>query len=98
MTKEEQEKMFYVYHFVKMPEKEAEFTKDDRCHHESLRKTVKKQAYAISEIREKDPKTAQRILGIDGCNARLDVVRKCLRVHTDSYAIMCRLMHQGRKQ
>ena len=71
LTKEEQEKMFYVYHFVKMPEKEAEFTKDDRCHHESLRKTVKKQAYAISEIREKDPKTAQRILGIDGCNAEI---------------------------
>lgn len=32
LTKEEQKRMFYVYHFVKMPEEESEFTKDDQCH------------------------------------------------------------------
>ena len=71
LTKEEQKRMFYVYHFVKMPEEESEFTKDDKCHHERLRGIVKKQAQAITMIREKDPKTAQRILGIDGCNAEI---------------------------
>ena len=71
VTEEERERMFYVYHFVKELENEDEIIKNEMCHHQRLRNKVKRQALAISRLREQAPEIAQRILGIDGCNVEI---------------------------
>lgn len=71
LTDEERQKVFYVYHFVKSTEKEEEINSDICCHHASLRKKVKQQALALRKVRESYPDTANRILGIDACNAEI---------------------------
>lgn len=71
LTDAERARMFYVYHFVKAPEKREELESENLCRHAFLRSRVKRQALAFSKMREDYPKEASRVLGIDACNAEI---------------------------
>ncbi len=63
---------FYTFHFIK--KEDRELTKDDgviRCRHESLRKKLWKQAWALLRMREMRPDYAERIHGIDAASNEL---------------------------
>lgn len=62
---------FYVYHFVKEKNQKQEIESDILCRHYQKRKTLKKQAFAIATFREKYPKEARRLRGIDACASEI---------------------------
>lgn len=58
---------FYVFHFIKEKDRKKSMNSDIFCRHYIKRKRLKKQAWAIAKFREKYPKEAQRLKGIDAC-------------------------------
>ena len=63
-------KVFYVFHFVKEAEKPDEVGEDYYRHYRLRRKTAK-QAIAIEAFRERYPKEAARVYGIDACSPEI---------------------------
>ncbi len=63
-------KVFYVFHFVKEPEKPEE-VKEDYYRHYRLRRKAARQAIAIEAFRERYPKEASRVYGIDACSPEI---------------------------
>ena len=84
-------KYFYVYHFVK--DKDYLLESDtEEYRHWSKRDEIKKQAYAIMQMRESKRKEGQRVLGIDACSPEIGCrpevfaqVFRCLKNHNASY-------------
>ncbi len=62
-----QQKYFYVFHFVKEKDNEKYSASDIFCRHYEKRNKLRKQAIAVAEFREKYPKEAKRVRGIDAC-------------------------------
>ncbi len=58
---------FYVFHFIKEREDIKEQGSDILCRHYKKRKSLQIQARAIAAFRERYPKEAQRVRGIDAC-------------------------------
>lgn len=61
---------FYVFHFVKEPEKKTEPNAFE-CRHMELRNKVRKQAIGIYGMREKYVEQASRVYGIDACSPEI---------------------------
>jgi hypothetical protein len=64
---------FYVFHFAKSRD---QFSSDDEyadmpCRDSVLRTLVRKRGFAIRELRERMPKEASRIYGIDACSQEI---------------------------
>ncbi|MBP3489063.1 MAG: hypothetical protein J6K53_11770 [Roseburia sp.] len=62
-----QKRYFYVFHFIKEKDNKKNLQSDIMCRHFEKRKSLRKQAQAIAELREKYPKEAKRLKGIDAC-------------------------------
>lgn len=62
---------FYVFHFVKEPEREMDLNTAYKCRHYRLRNKVKRQAVAIYNFRERYAKEASRVYGIDACSPEI---------------------------
>lgn len=58
-------RIFYTIHFIKSPEKPQKDITYMYCRHYNKRKSLEKEAYALSGLREKYPYIGERILGID---------------------------------
>lgn len=58
-------RMFYTIHFIKSPEKLQKDITYMYCRHYNKRKSLEKEAYVLSGLREKYPYIGKRILGID---------------------------------
>lgn len=74
LSKEELDKLYYVMHFVKRPDKKLNLNGiygDIHCRHELLREEVKEKALALAAFRERFPENANRFLGIDACNEEI---------------------------
>lgn len=71
LSREEMDKIFYVFHFVKAREEQCELESDILCLHASLRAKIKKQALSFAKMRELNPVIANRVLGIDACNEEI---------------------------
>ncbi len=71
LTEDEKKRMFYVFHFVKAPEKQEEMESEILCRHYFLREQVRIQAQAFAKMRVDYPEEASRVLGIDACNAEI---------------------------
>lgn len=69
--KELMKRYFYVFHFVKEKDKEKFLNSDTFCRHYQKRKSLEKQAKAITLFRTKYPKAARRLRGIDGCSREI---------------------------
>lgn len=65
--KELEDRYFYVFHFVKEKDQIDHSEGDLRCRHYRKRKSLRKQAQAIAQFREKYPRQASRVKGIDTC-------------------------------
>lgn len=61
------QRYFYVFHFVKEVDNDKALCSDIICRHAKKREELKKKAFAITEFREKYPKEAKRVKGIDAC-------------------------------
>lgn len=61
---------FYVFHFVKEPEKIKEESEYE-CRHYRLRKKVRKQAVGIYDFRFRYAESASRVYGIDACSPEI---------------------------
>ncbi len=61
------ERFFYVFHFIKEKDEEDSLHSDIICRHYSKRMSLRKQAIAIARFRERYPKEAVRLRGIDAC-------------------------------
>lgn len=66
----EKERTFYVFHFVKEKDKELTSGKQ-QCRHYKKRKEMRRKAIAIEEFRQKYPKEASRVYGIDACSPEI---------------------------
>lgn len=63
-------KYFYVFHFIKRPEKESSFKECDYRHH-SVRTAIRDQAIGIARFRKNYPAEAERVKGIDACSPEI---------------------------
>lgn len=61
---------FYVFHFVKEPEKKG-IPNSFECRHVKLREKVREQAIGIYGMREKYVEQAERVYGIDACSPEI---------------------------
>lgn len=68
---EENEKLFYTVHFIKTGSDKYNNELPVCCRHYRLRQISKKQALAIADLRERYPKEAKRIRGIDAANKEI---------------------------
>lgn len=65
------DKFYYVFHFIKREDTtEPEFWNLE-CRHKSLRDSIKKKMDALIQFRNKYPKTASRVLGIDAASQEI---------------------------
>lgn len=71
LTEDEKKKMFYVFHFVKTEQQEKELESELYCRHEFLRRRIKRQAFAIKNLRDLNPTIGRRVLGIDACSEEI---------------------------
>ena len=69
--KELQKRYFYVFHFIKERDCAQGLGNDIYCRHYTKRKNLRKQAAAIALFREKYPKEARRVKGIDACSKEI---------------------------
>ena len=67
--KEELKRIYYVFHFPKKQDDKLEQEEGYvyRCRHYNYRQEIIKKANALVTFREKHPREAQRVLGIDAC-------------------------------
>ena len=63
-------KYFYVFHFVKSPEKESSFKERDYRHY-LIRNKIRNQAIGIARFRKNYPTEAERVKGIDACSPEI---------------------------
>ncbi len=63
-------KVFYVFHFVKEPEK-ANWVEDGCCRNYHLRAKIARQAKALEVFRERYQREASRVYGIDACSPEI---------------------------
>lgn len=61
------ERFFYVFHFIKEKDDPQLYSSDTRCRHYKKWITLRRQALAIARFRERCPKEAVRLRGIDAC-------------------------------
>lgn len=61
------ERFFYVFHFIKEKDDTQMFSSDILCRHYKKRIALRRQATAIARFRERYPKQAVRLRGIDAC-------------------------------
>lgn len=66
----EEKDFFYVFHFVKEPDREKELD-SLRCRHHKLRKKIRQQAMGIYNLRSRYVKEASRVYGIDACSPEI---------------------------
>ncbi len=74
LSREELDKVYYVMHFVKRPDKKLNsggIYGEINCRHELLRREIKEKALALVAFRERFPEKANRFLGIDACNEEI---------------------------
>lgn len=62
---------FYVFHFIKEEEKREELRNSLHCRHYRKRKSLHKQAVAITQFRERYFEQAKRVRGIDCCSKEI---------------------------
>lgn len=62
-----QKRYFYVFHFIKEKDDQKWLGDDTASRHHRKRMKLRDQAIAIAKFREKYPRTAQRVKGIDSC-------------------------------
>lgn len=65
------DRYFYVFHFVKERDSENFLNSDSYCRHYQKRRSLERQAKAITLFRTKFPETAKRLRGIDGCSREI---------------------------
>ena len=70
-SEELQKRYFYVFHFIKEKDCIEGLGKDIYCRHYAKRKKLKRQAIAITRFRERYPKEARRVRGIDACSKEI---------------------------
>lgn len=58
---------FYVFHFIKEKDDPISLSSDIICRHHRKRNLLKRQAQEIAKFRERYPKEAMRLKGIDAC-------------------------------
>lgn len=63
-------KTFFVFHFIKEPDKELTSGKQ-QCRHQGKRAEIQKKAIAIERFRQNYPKEASRVYGIDACSPEI---------------------------
>lgn len=62
-----QKRYFYVFHFIKEKDDRRILESDIYSRHYRKRRNLRKQAYAIAAFRERYPREANRVRGIDAC-------------------------------
>lgn len=63
----EKDRFFYVFHFAKRNDKLKSKIILTPCRDHALRKKIRKQGFEILELRNRMPKEAERVHGIDAC-------------------------------
>lgn len=66
-----QQRYFYVFHFIKEKENKEVGRNNIQCRHYAKRIALRQQALGIAKLREKYPKQAARIRGIDACASEI---------------------------
>lgn len=69
-VKEGRDKTFFVFHFVKEPDKEL-ISGKQQCRHHKKRVEIRKKAMAIESFRQNYPREASMIYGIDACSLEI---------------------------
>lgn len=65
------DKFYYVFHFIKRKDTAEPDLWAPECRHKSLRNAIERKMDALIQFREKYPKTASRVLGIDAASQEI---------------------------